>query len=140
MNIDNLIGTIGTAVFEAHKAIENHSIVDFFQNYFDKRENVNGIESFQPKMIEVEVPGLNGERKKVGIPVAVMVNHGHLNIDSVKLNLNINVVEDADNSFAVSTQATGGDGKKAGEMEILFKYSDTVEGIARIETQLNSLL
>lgn len=140
MKIENLLNTVGTAVQEAHKAIDDNYVNSFFENHFIKDISRNDSEVYKPKMIEIEIPKQNGGGRIVYAPTAILVNHRSLNIDTLKFCLNINVSEESENSISIQTQGNHNTDKTAGTLEITFKYSDKPEGIARIETQLNSLL
>ena len=139
MNINELLNNIGTAVQEAHKAIEQNSADFFLERYFERNEEDKSVSSYTPKMIQIKIPDPDGERT-ICAPMATLVNHGCLNIDSIKLNLNIDMLEQGENDFAISPAKGGGDEGKVGKLEIVFKYSDTAEGVSRVDTHLNSLL
>ncbi len=146
MKIDSLIRTVGSAVQQAHRDIENNTVFRFFDNYFDKIPTNSLTETYSPKMIQVEIPSFESDRpaKVVYTPVAALVHHNALNIDSVKLNLNISVSDENEDSLDVSTKDMSENSDspevKSGSLEIVFKCSGTPEGIARIETSLNSSL
>ena len=168
MKIDQLLRTLGVAIQEAHEAIEGHTVNQFLEHYFDRTVRRDGCidqekddtvqekgsidgqeykEVYTPKMIEVVIPseGGNVPGKVLYTPVATLVQHRHLNLDNVKLNLNISVLEESEDNLQVAAQGgnTQNDGSRehdAGMLEITFKCSDTTEGIARIETQLNGML
>ncbi|MDE7280718.1 MAG: DUF2589 domain-containing protein [Ruminiclostridium sp.] len=139
MDINGLLNNIGAAITDAHKAIEQSSADFFLERYFEKSPENGADNLYTPKMLKIKIPDSSGDRT-VSAPMAILVNHGCLNIDSVKLRLNIDMLEQKENEFSVSP-AKGGENKgNTGEMEIVFKYSDTVEGVSRVETHLNSLL
>lgn len=147
MKIENLLQTIGIAVQEAHKAIEYNSVNQFFGNYFDKTEKNGGDITYTPKIVEVEIPasGPRGNSKVLYTPIAALVQHKNLNLDCVKLNLNIDVSEETDGGLQVSAQGANSvqdntESKRFGTLEITLKCSDTAEGIARIETKLHEML
>ena len=145
MKIENLLQTIGTAVQESYRAIEQSSVDQFFSGYFDQEAKNSEAISFKPKMIEVEIPNPYSNEnagRVVYTPIATLVQHKNMNIDYIKLNLNIDVIEETDESLDISTQnnQNNSGNEKAGVLEITFKCSDTPEGVSRIETQLNSLI
>lgn len=148
MKMNHLLNTIGAAVQEAHNIIEKNSIDSFMQKYFDESIYEDGVLTYKPKMIRIEIPSStdDGEGKVIYTPVAALVQHKNMNLDCVKLDLNISVIDDAEDHFAVSMQGAvpqnnrKTDEKNAGMLEITMKCFDTPEGIARIETQLNNLL
>lgn len=147
MRIENLIHSVGNAVQESHKMIELNSIENFFNHYFDevKNENSNTV-TYKPKTVEIMVPGKD-DSKSILAPVAALVQHNHMNIDYVKINLNINVTDEKEDKLEVTAENaqsnnsnTDEDRCNTGEIEIMFKCKDSPEGIARIETHLNSIL
>ncbi|MCM1299880.1 MAG: DUF2589 domain-containing protein [Firmicutes bacterium] len=138
MDIRQLIDAIGAAVHDAHKAIAQSSAEFYFGNYFDQDEDGG---AYIPKMVEIKLPTAEGERI-IAAPLATLVNQGCLNIDSLKLNLNIEALDQGqeDCCFSVSPAGAEQSGSKTGEIEILFKCNETSEGASRVETHLNSLL
>lgn len=145
MKIEDLLQTIGIAVQEAHKAIEYNSVGQFFGNYFNKTEKNGGNITYTPKIVEVEIPDAGGKSKVLYTPIAALVQHKNLNLDCVKLNLNIDVSEENNGGLQVSAQGANSaqdnaESKQAGTLEITLKCSDTAEGIARIETNLHEML
>lgn len=135
MDIKELIDSVGAAVHDAHKAIAQSSADFYFSNYFERDNESN---AFTPKMVEIKIPSPEGERV-ITAPMATLINQGCLNIDSLKLNLNIEVL-DQGQGFSVSPAGAENSGSKTGEIEIMFKCSGTSEGASRVETHLNSLL
>lgn len=147
MKIENLLQTIGVAVQEAHKSIEYNSVNQFFGNYFDKTEKNGGNITYTPKIVEVEIPSphSDADAKVLYTPIAALVQHKNLNLDCVKLNLNIDVAEETDGGLQISAQGANStqdstESKRVGMLEITLKCSDAAEGIARIETKLHEML
>lgn len=136
MDIKQLLNTIGAAVQDAHKAIAQNSADFYLTNYFEQDSESN---AYTPKTVEIRIPSSQGERV-ITAPLATLVNQGCLNIESLKLNLNIEMLDQGEKGFCVSPSGAASNGSKAGEIEILFKCSGTSEGAARVETHLNSLL
>lgn len=136
MDIRQLLDTVGAAVQDAHKAIAQNS-ADFYLNNFFEQDGEN--DEYIPKTVKIKLSSPEGDRV-VTAPLATLINQDSLNIDSLKLNLNIEMLEQGENNFCVSPVGAGGGGEKAGEIEILFKCTGTSEGAARVETHLNSLL
>ncbi len=147
MKIENLLETIGFAIQEAYRAIEYNSVNQFFENYFDRVEKAEGDITYTPKIIEVEIPTANSDKKSkiLYTPIAALAQHKNLNLDNVTLNLNIDISEDSEVNLKSSPKGThppqdNSELKQAGTLELTFKRSDTAEGIARIETRLHNLL
>ena len=143
MDIQELLHSIGVSVQNAHAAIEEHTTRDFINHYFEAVQNDGSIDSFAPKMIKIELPKCNGmEAKTVYAPLASLVPHTSLHMDSFRVKLNMKVLSDAAGRFEVNTfdANTIADNSQAGELEITYKCTDTPEGIARIDTQLSNLL
>ncbi|MCH5258742.1 MAG: DUF2589 domain-containing protein [Lachnospiraceae bacterium] len=146
MEMKSLLQTIGSAIQEAHRAITDNNTDHFFTNYFEKRVSANGEESYRPRMIEVELPiaNENGTSKVIYAPVAALLNHNSLNLDSVKLNLNLEVLNETEKGVEVSAQCSSAKSEDSktnlGTMEIIFKCSDASEGVARIITHLNGMI
>lgn len=147
MKMERLLQTIGLAVQNAHRAIEYNGVGQFFDTYFDKREKDADTVTYAPKMLEVEIPSPDPGKagKLLYAPTAALVQHKSMQLDCVKVQLHIDVTEEADGTMQVSTQGfhpqeDGGAPQNAGTLEITLKCSDAAEGIARIDTQLYGLL
>lgn len=150
MEIQGLLSSIGTAVQEAHRAIEDYSCRQFFDDYFEKTGDASG--AYQPRLMEIHLPGAGTQSKPkvVYAPVAALVQNRNLHLDTVKLNLNVEVTEDKKDGLRVaslrgaSNGAGGANGTgettHSGVLEITFRCADAPEGIARVETQLNAIL
>ncbi len=147
MTIEDMIGSIGGSVQAAHNMIKLGSVASFFENFFEE-QNLDGNSAaetvYKPKTLKISMPsGENGEAEKIFIaPVAALVQHGSMNIDYVKLNLNVSVTDESGDSLKVSSQPLKDSNSSdlSGEMEIMFKCGDSPEGVARIETYMNSIL
>ncbi len=144
MKIENLIASIGEAVQDAHKMIEQKYVSNFFDHYFQgKVDEITNKYTYKPKTVEILFEN-SQDSKVVSAPIAALVQHTNMNLDYVKLNLNINVINESEEEIEITPQDAGGksdaDSRKCGEMELLFKCQDAPEGIARIETCLNSIL
>ncbi len=147
MKMESLLQTIGLAVQNAHRAIDYNAVGQFFDTYFDKRAKDADTVTYTPKMLEIEIPSpeLRKAGKMLYAPTAALVQHKSMQLDCVKVQLHIDVAEEADGTMQVSTQGfhsqeDGSASKNAGTLEITLKCSDAAEGIARIETQLYGLL
>ena len=150
MKIEHLVETLGNAIQESHRNVELNSVNNFFNNYFEQVESNNFEQDmYKPKLIKIIFPTDDNNQNKEKIivtPVASLVQHNNMNIDYVKLNLNINVLDEDEDGLDVSSQNLKDNSNakentdKSGEMEIMFKCSGTPEGISRIETHLNSLI
>lgn len=147
MRIENLINSVGNAVQESYKMIELNSVQNFFNHFFDEVQNDNSNKvTYKPKTVEIMVPG-EDDSKSILAPVAVLVQHNHMNIDYVKVNMNINVTDEKEDRLEVTAQNaqcnssnTDEDNSSTGEIEIMFKCKESPEGVSRIETHLNSIL
>ena len=148
MKIEDLIHSIGSAIQESHKLIELNCVNHFFENFFDDVKNKNSEKIiYNPKTVEIMLPIQpdKDEAKVLSAPVAALVHHNHMNIDYVKVNLDINVTNEKENKIEVTSQQinnndTNSEKNNTGSVEILFKRHDSPEGISRIETHLNSIL
>ncbi|MDE7200297.1 MAG: DUF2589 domain-containing protein [Lachnospiraceae bacterium] len=143
MNIQELLYRIGTSVQNAHAAIEEHTASHFFEHYFEPAQTEKSTDSFAPKMIKIELPSCNGiEGKTVCAPLAALVPQTSLHMDSVKVKLNLKVLDESNDCFEVSASDTdaAAENSPAGELEITYKCIGSPEGMARINTQLNSML
>ncbi len=142
MEIEHLIKTLSRAVQQSHTIAEVSAMNSFLDRYFDVK-NSGESETYVPKTIRIELPHDEDEEGKVILaPTAALVKHNNMNIDYVKLNLNIGVEDETDNGLCVTSQNLGdkNEQKKDGELEIMFKCTDKPEGIARVETNLNGIL
>ena len=146
MKLDALLGLIATSVQEAHKAVEIDSVSRFFDSYFDKSEEAGEGAVYTPKSVTIRLPGPDGSgEKRLYAPVAALVQQKNFNLDCVKLNLDVRVLEESGGELEVSAQGPApqeGDGgpARAGTMEITMRCTDAPEGVARIETHLYGML
>lgn len=147
MKIENLINAVGAAVQDAHNMIELNYLGRFFEDYFEREEtqheNASKI-TYKPKTIEISISDSGGS-KTISAPLAALVQHTNMNIDYVKINLDINVTDEDENGLQVALQAPkekteGNNNAQSGQLELMFKNRSTPEGIARIETYLNNIL
>lgn len=128
------------AVQEAHNAIADKSAENFFNQHFEPPDIVGDTVVYRPNMIEIAIPVKNdreNEQKALYVPTAVLVSHRNLELDEVKVNLDIGITED---DGKVCTAVNGSNAEHTGSLEIVFKCTDTAEGLARVETQLNSMI
>lgn len=142
MKIEQLITSISTAIQQTHNFGELNSMDSFLKRYFDIKKD-NEHETYIPKTVNIELPSDDKDAGKVILtPMAALVHHNSVNIDYVKLNLNINVEDENSDGIHVTSQYTNSNAIKGntGAIEIMFRCSDTPEGIARVETQLNSVI
>lgn len=148
MKMEDLIHSIGMAIHESHKLIELNCVNHFFDKFFEevKTENSEKI-VYNPKTVEIMLPlqSDKDEKKVISAPVAALVHHSHMNIDYVKVNLDINVTNESENEIEVTSNHinkndTNSEKNNTGSVEILFKRHESPEGISRIETHLNSIL
>lgn len=148
MTIEDMIGAIGTSVQTAHKAIQLHSLSEFFDCFFEKKESnetaKNGEAVYKPKTLQISFPAGEEEKqaKTVTVPVAALVQHNNMDMDYVKIKLNVNITNESEDNLQVSSQPVKDSNVNgvSGEMEIMFKCNDTPEGVARIANRLHSLL
>lgn len=143
MNIQELLYRIGISVQHAHAAIEEHTANHFFEHYFEQAQAEQNINGFAPKMIKIMLPSCNGmEEKNVYAPLAALVPHTSLHMDSVKVKLNLKILDESNGCFEVSASDTdtATEHRPVGELEITYKCTNSPEGMARINTQLNSML
>lgn len=146
MKLDTLLQLVSTSVQEAHRAVEINSVRQFFDSYFDKDEGSGDEAVYTPKTVSIRIPGLDGSGEKLlRAPVAALVQQRNFNLDCVKLNLDLRVLEESDVEWEVSAQSPGGregdpGAARAGTMEITVKCADAPEGVARVETHLYGML
>lgn len=147
MRIEALLNSLGTAAQEAYGDIEAQNLMQFLENYFERSVNGSGDVTYTPKLIQVEIPSIEPGKgdKQLSVPLAALVHHNKLNLENVKIKLNIGVTEEANGGLQVSPQGAPAQdddagSKQSGTIEINFKCADTSEGISRIETHLNGML
>ncbi len=145
MKINHLLGAVGSAVQDAYRAVELYSVENFLKGYFDENMNEDHTSSYTPKMIRLEMPSGNGEKKVVCTPVAALAHHRQMNLDSIRLSLNVGIVDDENEELMVSMKSAASNEsecpeKNIGTLEINIKCTDAAEGISRIETQLNNMV
>ncbi|MDE6608616.1 MAG: DUF2589 domain-containing protein [Lachnospiraceae bacterium] len=144
MKIENLIISIGEAIQDAHKIMEQKYVSNFFDRYFvgEMDESTNKY-TYRPKTVEILFENTR-DLKVISAPVAALVQHTNMNLDYVKLNLNISVINESKDEIEITSQASedesGADRTKYGELELMFKCRNAPEGMARIETYLNGVL
>ncbi len=147
MTLENMISSIGNSVQTAHNTIKMSSVAEFFEGFFNMEKTDNNSQNeavYEPRTLKIVLPaGPDGESEKtLVVPIAALVQHSSMNIDYVKINLNVSVTDESDSSLQVSSQPLKAPNSKdlSGEMEIMFKCNNSPEGIARIETYMNNIL
>ena len=141
MKIEELIHSIGIAVQEAHDAISEKSVSRFFIQHFESSENGTDSIIYRPRMIKIALQGEadGGSSRVINVPAAVLSSHRELALDEVKINLDIDISEDDDGKVNAFVKG-GNNAEHTGTLEIMFKCTDEAEGLARIETHLNSMI
>lgn len=146
MRIEELIHSIGGAVQETQKNMEQRYLGHFFSNYFEEEvSNDAGKITYRPKTVEIRLGESDGDRV-ISAPIAALVANSNMNVDYVKVNLNINVTDEQENVMSVTAQPLDGTDntddkrRRSGEIELMFKCRNSPEGVARIETYLNGTL
>lgn len=146
MDIRDLIHSIGGAVQETQRNLEQRYLGHFFENYFeevgsDKLDKV----IYRPKTVEIRL-GESEEDRVISAPIAALVANSNMNVDYVKVNLNINVTDEQANVLSVTAQPLDGtddnddERRRSGEIELMFKCRNSPEGVARIETYLDGTI
>lgn len=146
MRIEDLIHSVGKAVQESHRNLEQHYIGHFFEHYFEEEVSSTPEKAtYRPKTVEIRL-GDADNGKVISAPIAALVANTTMNIDYVKVNLNINVTDEHENVMEVTAQPPDGaddpstNKRSSGEIELMFKCRNSPEGVARIETYLNGTL
>jgi hypothetical protein len=138
-NIDSIIKGIAVAIKDAQGYIENYSVKSF-SNYFEEKKNKkNGKSTIRPKMVRLPIPDAKGQYTEQDIPVVTLMNHHALNLDEVKLKMQVTGSwDDKSKKMMVSVEPirrkTDSDkGKEVTytEIEMIFRRSDAPEGICR---------
>lgn len=140
MEVEKLLHSLGTAVQEAHNAIADKSAESFFAQHFEAPDSNGDTTVYRPKMIKILIPDAHdegGEQKVLCVPTAVLVPHRNLGLDEVRVNLDIGINE---NDGRVCSAVNDSNTEHTGSLEIVFKCTDTAEGLARVETQLNGMI
>lgn len=140
MKIDELIKSLGIAVQEAHSAISDKSVEQFFSQHFELAQTGENNELYRPKMIGISLleSSQSNASKVIYVPTAALVTHKELALDEVKIDLDINISDDDGN---VDAMVIGnGSPDNAGKLEIVFKCTNEAEGLARVETQLDGMI
>ena len=104
---------------EAYELLERRSLDGCIAACFDAEER-GGETVYVPRTITVSYPTPNGETL-IRSPLAALMSHGVMNMEYVKVTLPL-----------PENEAGGG-----GEMELHFRLREPLEGMARIETELN---
>lgn len=141
MKIDELIKSLGIAVQEAHNAISDKAVLQFFSQHFDMPQTGDNNVTYIPKLIEITLPGSSdGDNSRVlYVPTAVLASHKNLELNEVKINLDIDISEETDREVNADVKGCS-NAEYTGSLEIVFKCADEAEGFARIETRLNSMI
>lgn len=138
MKMEQLLQAMGDAVQDAHRLMEFSSMQSYLEQFFEPAKTDADTVSYQPKSLCIQLPAEMGGRT-IQAPLAALVHHNSLNVDYVKLKLNIHL--DEENEITVAPASPAGEQDcPSGELEIVFKGSAPPEGIARIETSLNQFL
>ena len=73
MKIENLIASIGEAVQDAHKMIEQKYVSNFFDHYFQgKVDEITNKYTYKPKTVEILFEN-SQDSKVVSAPIAALV-------------------------------------------------------------------
>lgn len=141
MKIDELIKSLGVAVQEAHDVISDKAVQQFFSQHFVLAQNGDNNVNYRPKLIEITLPGPSESdtSRVLYVPTAVLASHKNLELDEVRINLNIDISEEADGEVNADVKGSSST-EHIGSLEIVFKCNDEAEGLARIETRLNSMI
>lgn len=144
MKVENLVTSIGAAVQDAHRIIEQKYISNFFDHYFiEDKDEITDKYTYKPKTVEILLSD-SQEQKVISAPIAALAQHTNMNLEYIKLNLNISVINETEDEIEITSQAavdkSTGDSTKYGELELMFKCQNAPEGISRIETYLNGIL
>lgn len=140
IEIGNLVNEISKAIIEAQEQIEGYYRRNF-NNYFET-ENANAKESApsRPKMTKIQIPNAAGEYVEKNIPIVSLVNHHSLQIEEVRLKMEVTGSWDNETDKLMVTvepirhdlDANERKYEKYIEIDLIFKKADAPEGVQRI--------
>ncbi len=142
LELGQLITLIGKSVSEAQQTIQAHAAENYF-SYFQHPPDSNNA-ALEAKITAVLIPRPDGESSvQVDVPLAAMVNHNPVALDSVRLNLHLPIASAGAGGVIVDLGRPQDNQEvpaSAADMELRFQCGAPAEGIARIGTELNKFL
>lgn len=142
VKFEKLVGSIGTSIQKARKAIETQTVELYFQEYEASGDNSD---TYAPVTRRIQMPaniapGSNG--KIIEVPLTALHNHNTLVLDSVDINLKF-VASEKDGELYLGIKPLNEPEEVRtdySEMSLHFKKADASEGIARLTDQAVKLL
>lgn len=155
MEIGDFIASIGQSISDAQQTLEQQSVSNFF-DYFDGHSTESNGEQnvLQPKTETLILPSAGDVSKTepVQVPIAALMHHSHIRLESVKVKMKMNLSPDRNNDIRVDLTApqtqdlpAEGSGEVTAcsdqdELELVFQVSDPSEGIARVAQNITKTL
>jgi hypothetical protein len=138
-NIDSIFKGIAQAVKDAQVHIEHYSVERFSSYFEEEKQEKDGTSILRPKMVRMPMPNAKGEYIERDIPIITLMNHHALNLDEVKLKMQVSGSwDDKSNKLQVNVEPirhkTDSDkGKEVAytEIELVFRRADAAEGVCR---------
>jgi len=138
-NIDSVIKGIAVAIKDAQGYIEDYSVKRFSDYFEEKKDKSSGAALIRPKMVRLPIPDAKGNYTEQDIPLVTLMNHHALNLDEVKLKMQVTGSwDDKSKKMMVNVEPIrrkeDSDKRKEvtyTEIELTFKRSDAAEGICR---------
>lgn len=148
-SLGKLIDGISLSMKSAQEKIEEHTLQSY-RKFFTEEEGEDGILTMRPVMVKIPLPDKNGNYVDTDIPIVALMQHNTLNLEEVRLKMNVRTVSTSDKSDDVDVEVvsnlTSESGEKTNssgtncEIELLFKSCQNQEGVSRITTKLIQMI
>ncbi|MDE6261105.1 MAG: DUF2589 domain-containing protein [Oscillospiraceae bacterium] len=139
---ETLVEQLGRSIQEAQGHLEREAAESFFRCFETVNDSSGSCEV--PLTRRLKLPAGDGmELKSVDVPVAALLRHQAMGLDSVTVRVPIKTqLRAEDNVLLVEAcPAAGEDGAESpGEAEFTFKAAPPAEGIARLDLNVQKVL
>lgn len=140
IEIGNLMKGISKAIKEAQGHIEDCSTKNFYSYFEEQKGNEKDSGSLRSKTKIFQIPQSSGGYIERNIPVVSLVNHHSLQLEEVRLKMQVTSSWDNEkNKLMVTVEPIRHDldanerkNEKYAEIELIFKRNDAPEGVQRI--------
>lgn len=140
MDFKELSSTIGYAMQDAYNNIELHNIHSYLEHFFKQTDSELNPDSSELTPVEIKL-SLND--RQIAVPLAALTHNFALNLDEIKVKLNIETTPDLQQVNATSWPGINNkqeEPTQTGQIEFTFKREDSPEGIARIKQELHKFI
>ena len=154
VSFTSLVEQLGRSVQDAQNRLDQEAVDTFFRCFETISQPVNGRGRSDdgrdvwdiPVTRRLGIPASGGELKAVDVPVAALLQHQTMCLDTVKVRLSLNTqVRKEDGMLLVEPGPAGMSGEEEtnaplGEAEFIFKAAPPAEGVARLNLNVQKTL